>query len=236
MEVADTTLYSNPDAHGYLKRLIADKHHQPILKNLLVKLGLKKDDTILEIGAGYGRYTSELLENDLRVIATEPDEHIFNILDKNFEKDAAAKCLMAFVEKDLTLGEPVDMVCGFHVLHHLKAEDFAMIIEFCEQEKLRNKDFKGLFFYEPNPLNPLYPIQIACRSSMHFSEEKGMWNMGNMIKEVVKPSVKVETFSVGFFPPHKVLNALPSFLTNVCTNLSDTNAPFYAYKIFWFKF
>lgn len=53
-----------------------------ILKKIIQSANINKDDTIVEIGAGYGNLTLLLAEVSKSVIAIEYDEELFNILSE----------------------------------------------------------------------------------------------------------------------------------------------------------
>jgi 16S rRNA (adenine1518-N6/adenine1519-N6)-dimethyltransferase len=54
----------------------------------IVKAGdIKLDDTVLEIGPGKGALTERLLENSVRVIATEKDHDLVAFLNDKFKEE-----------------------------------------------------------------------------------------------------------------------------------------------------
>jgi 16S rRNA (adenine1518-N6/adenine1519-N6)-dimethyltransferase len=55
-----------------------------ILRKIVSLAGLKKKDTVLEIGAGDGRLTEELSQKAGKVIAIEADERLRPVLEKRF--------------------------------------------------------------------------------------------------------------------------------------------------------
>lgn len=58
-----------------------------LIKRIVDKASLKKGEVILEIGAGTGNLTKELLGRGCRVIAVEKDEDLFNSLMRLGEKN-----------------------------------------------------------------------------------------------------------------------------------------------------
>lgn len=56
-----------------------------LVKSLVKKSGISKDDTVLEIGAGEGIITAELLDIAGKVIAFEVDKHFYDKLEKKFQ-------------------------------------------------------------------------------------------------------------------------------------------------------
>ena len=66
-----------------------------------------------------------------------------------------------------------EIVCGFHVLHHLNEENLQMLAVAISSIRERNPRFKGWFFLEPNPLNVLYPLSISSDPGNEVPGGKG---------------------------------------------------------------
>lgn len=98
MKKNKSTLYSDSSQHEYMDKYIQDSHNKFVVKNLLEIVGINGGETLLEIGAGYGRYTNELLLNELNVLALEPDKHMFSVLNENFSADNKIKCINKFCQ------------------------------------------------------------------------------------------------------------------------------------------
>jgi len=65
-----------------------------------------------------------------------------------------------------------DAVVGFFMLHHLSGlHDYFAAAARCLKPGGR------LVFAEPNPCNPLYPIQIAMTPGMRWREESGIYRL-----------------------------------------------------------
>lgn len=168
------TLYERPSDHGYLDRNLRDSHHRAIVRQLLLLMGLHAGQQVLEIGAGSGRYTRLLLEEGLHVHATDPDPVLYAKLQKNLGSQAGLflwNCSIQELPPEFALPHAL---CGFHVLHHL---DEPALRSLCAllRHFAAEKHFGGWFFLEPNPHNPLYPLQILLSPAMHFREERGIW-------------------------------------------------------------
>ena len=58
-----------------------------LVRDLVEKSGISKNDTVLEIGAGEGVITSELLKRAGKVIAFELDKNFFDILFQKFQRN-----------------------------------------------------------------------------------------------------------------------------------------------------
>ena len=59
--------------------------NKKVLDELLETANLKSTDTILEVGAGFGAITQELVKRVNRVIAVELDNNLFPILRQNMQ-------------------------------------------------------------------------------------------------------------------------------------------------------
>ena len=56
-----------------------------VIEKIIIKGGITKDDTILEIGPGQGSLTYALFSNAKKVIAVEKDAKLYDYLLKKFE-------------------------------------------------------------------------------------------------------------------------------------------------------
>ena len=73
-----------------------------LVKSLVRKSGISQSDTVLEIGAGDGIITAELLNIAGKVMAFEVDKHFFDKLEKKFEGNTSLQLrLEDFLEVDL---------------------------------------------------------------------------------------------------------------------------------------
>ena len=63
--------------------------------NKIVEIGkIKKHDSVMEIGPGYGNLTEIILNNNpQKIIAIEKDSNLCKFLTKNFKIKYTAKCL-----------------------------------------------------------------------------------------------------------------------------------------------
>jgi hypothetical protein len=171
--VSPGTLYQRPELHTYLDAPV-DAHHRDLIGVLLARFGLAPGQRVLEIGAGSGRYTRSLVDHGLRVIAAEPDP----VLGRKLQEQAACwpgVTVLARAAGQLSDAAEVEAVCGFHILHHLDEGALRALCRDLARIAARSPGFRGFFFMEPNPLNPLYLVQILLHPGMRFREEKGIW-------------------------------------------------------------
>ena len=165
-----STLYAESEGHRYLDRIPDDPHHMAVVDAVLRAAGIGSGDRVVEIGAGRGRYTALLVSRGLEVVAIEPDAALASALRRRFEGGGSVRVIEAlFDDAAIDSSDPFGAVIGFHVLHHLDPATLA-----CLDRLLKARPSVGAAFLEPNPLNPLYPVQIALHPAMRFREERGL--------------------------------------------------------------
>jgi hypothetical protein len=99
-----------------------------------------------------------------------------------------------FDDASIALCDPFVALIGFHVLHHLDPETLR-----CLDRVLKARPTARSAFLEPNPLNPLYPVQIALHPAMRFREERGLWRR-SVGDHSMCPSLRV-VGNLGLLPP-----------------------------------
>lgn len=207
------TLFRNPNRHAYLRRDHTDPYQLTIVSRVIERVGLAPGDRILEVGAGTGRYTRLLRVLGLEVVATEPDPVLFSELEALGGEGILA--VQAAVGAIPSAAWDVAGVCGFHVLHHLGRPELKVLG--LEIGRLAAQPgFKGWFFVEPNPLNPLYPAQIAITPGMRFAEEIGIWR-NDYVSAFAMSGFRCRVLgNIGVIPPqlsgwlpHALLSAFP---------------------------
>lgn len=67
--------------------------NKKIIKEILKAAELEKGDLVLEIGAGHGELTSELVKTKTKILAVEKDKKLFGFLNKKFSKEKNLKIL-----------------------------------------------------------------------------------------------------------------------------------------------
>jgi len=170
-ELKPTTLYGNAEAHGYLDQSIDDPHQRAVVQCVLQHARLNAGDHVLEIGAGSGRYTQLLIELGLHVTASEPDD----TLRSKLSALAGDRCTVTGDSAQTTsIQDGIVGVLGFHVLHHLDGPTINAFERTLALAKKRST-WRGAAFLEPNPLNPLYALQILASPSMRLREEYRLW-------------------------------------------------------------
>jgi SAM-dependent methyltransferase len=224
-----STLYAQPHRHGYLQRPIWDEHHKLIVACLLDRFSLGHGQTIVEVGSGQGRYTELLLDRGLQVLALEPDAHMAQRLRERFADENRVRIIQSFPYEPSAFPADVSAVCGFHVLHHMDADALQRLSAVLHEMIVRRPHFRGWFFLDPNPLNILYPLQIAARSAMRFREEKGIWL--NRYGRSLASAEPATLGYIGYFPPGRLTQRLPTSLQKTGTRLTCMPSPLRAYKV-----
>jgi len=140
----------------------------------LAASGLQRGETVLEVGAGMGRFTRRFAAGGNEVTAVELSPALAADCRQHLAPWPAAKVLTAdLLDAPELLRQQFDVVAGFFMLHHLTCLDrhLAAINALL-------KPGGRCVFVEPNPWNPLYAVQITCTPGMRWSEEVGIYNLG----------------------------------------------------------
>lgn len=166
--------------------------------------GLTQGDTILEVGAGMGRYTIPLRARGYDVEALDLSRELLDRLGEHDAVRPGRPRELRLHEADIAeppaeLHGRFDAVIGFFTLHHVHD------LEACFRGARRVLRASGrLAFLEPNPLNPLYYVQIAVTPGMTWEGDGGIVRMR---PRVVLPALEASGFArcrserFGFFPP-----------------------------------
>lgn len=186
-----------------IKRTILPGHNSYVLRHLeaLISFGdLKKEEKILEIGCGMGRYTFLLKEKGFWVEGLE----LSPFLIQQMKAIDGERFNIPIYQADIhhcpeILYGRYDVLIGFFVLHHLAN----LLQAFFSMAFLLRPEGR-LVFLEPNPYNILYYIQILTTPKMRWKAEKGLINIRHSVilsalKKVGFKRVKIKRF--GFFPP-----------------------------------
>ena len=170
---------------------------------LIAFAGLTPRERVLDVGCGMGRYTFALADHGLAVEGLDLSE---SLLARFREFDGGRygiplHCADVLDPPDELKGR-FDAVIGFFTLHHL--HDLGGCLR-----AMRDLARPGgrIVFLEPNPLNPLYYIQMLVVPGMSWSGDKGILNMREhdvfaamLAAGLSRPTV--ERF--GFLPPFAV--------------------------------
>jgi SAM-dependent methyltransferase len=191
--------------HLHLRPSESDFYAAKLAGRLANQLGIRPGHRVLELGAGFGRFTFSLLEHCRSVIAVDLSERALAELDgaRGERGIGTDRCRTLPADLDTLsseeLGEPVDFVVGFFLLHHLS--DFTSSIERVGRFV---RPGGGIGFLEPNRRNPLFLAQVMFCPDMDWGSEKGMFRLRrsavtDAYREVGLTGIETTTF--GMFPP-----------------------------------
>lgn len=162
--------------------------------------GIEAGARVAEVGCGMGRYTLLLAKRGLRVTGLDLSPVLLERLREYNVENLGLDVQCADIEDPpADLAGAFDAVVGFFVLHHLFDLD---------------KGIRGIarllrpggraVFVEPNPLNPLYYLQIAFTPGMHWKAERGILQMRPEVVRERMAGAGLRDFEFrrfGFFPP-----------------------------------
>jgi len=136
---------------------------------------LSPDDAVLEVGAGMGRYTIPLLRRGYHVEALDLSATLLERLVRYGGADAGLRGLHAadIASPPSELEGRFDLVVGLFTLHHLHD------LESCFRgiRRVLRRDGGRIAFLEPNPLNPLFYVQIVVTPGMTWNGDGGIVRM-----------------------------------------------------------
>jgi SAM-dependent methyltransferase len=195
-------------AHAHLQPRDGDFYAAKLVEVAARGLGIGPQDRVLEVGAGFGRFSFALLERCASLVAADLSERALATLDATraaqgiVAERIATRCLDLARFDPAELGERFRAIAGFFILHHLP--DAADTIR-----RLAGALAPGgvMAFVEPNRRNPLFLAQVACCPDMSWAEEKGMFGLSARAIEAAFRDAGLEvlpTRRFGCFPPQLV--------------------------------
>lgn len=192
-------------AHAHLRPIGDDYYARNIVTQLVHAIGLRPQHRVLEVGAGFGRFTLPLLDACDSVVALDVSERALRDLERVRDASSIAPQRCQLVVGDVNQISPqqftssFDAIVGFFFLHHLP--DYRQAVR-----RLTPLLASGarMAFVEPNRRNPLFLAQVACCADMTWREEKGMFRLSrrgivDVFRDAGLCAIRTETF--GFFPP-----------------------------------
>lgn len=184
-----------PGATPYLLRHVEE---------VLAFADLQPAERVLDIGCGMGRHSFVLAERGFSVEGLELSPfHVKRMREfDNGRYNIPAYC-SDIVDHPAELDGRFDALVGFFVLHHILDLETA----FRSMSRLLRPGGR-MVFVEPNPLNPLYYLQILFTPGMAWSAERGILNMRpeKLFTAMASAGLRAPALRrFGFFPP---------FLTN----------------------
>lgn len=162
--------------------------------------GITKDERLLDVGCGIGRYTLPLARRGFRIEGLDLTQ---GLLDQLHQHDGGRFNIPLYradvlYPPDELIGQ-FDALVGFFTLHHLHD------IPGCFKAMTRLLKPSGrIIFLEPNALNPLYYIQMAITPTMTWEGDGGLIYMRrNYVFRAMRDAglVDLQLKRFGFFPP-----------------------------------
>lgn len=211
-EVARQRRFYETAQHEHLRVQEDDAYASKVAARLAQGTGMRRDHRVLEVGAGFGRFTFPLLRHCGELVALDLSQRVLDSLDETrAQRGIAANCCQTVCadldDPDSELPEgPFDAVVGFFLLHHLPNFPYAIR----RLAPLLRPDGR-MGFIEPNRRNPLFLAQVAACADMTWQEEKGMFRLSARQVEHAFESAALSalpTRRFGFFPP-QILNHVP---------------------------
>jgi SAM-dependent methyltransferase len=195
-------------AHEHLQPRDGDWYAARLAGALAAGAGLRPEDRVLEVGAGFGRFTFALLERCAEVVALDLSQRALATLEaaRDARGIAPRRCVTRCADVSTLDPGPGDerfaRIAGFFILHHLPDPADAI-------RRLAGLLAPGgvMAFVEPNRRNPLFLAQVACCADMSWAEEKGMFRLSARRVESAFDAAGLEpapTRRFGFFPPQVV--------------------------------
>ncbi len=174
------------------------------LHEVLTEGRVAREDRILEVGCGMGRFTLRLSEAGYQIEGVELAPFLVERLHAASEGRTIAVHCCDLLDVHNQVTGLFDRIVGFFTLHHMPDLPRA----FSAMARLL-KPGGIMAFAEPNPFNPLYYVQVTLTPGMSWAAEKGLLSIR---WPVIEPAVRAAGLCdltwrlYGIFPP---------FLTNL---------------------
>ena len=203
--VGDQKSFYDGGRHAHLQVHADDAYARNLAAELARSAGLTPEHRVLELGAGFGRFTFPLLDHCASIVALDVSPRLLDDLERTREQRQISRDRLQPLCRDVhdIAADPptgrFDGVVGFYFLHHLP--DFAKTI--ADVAPLLAPGGR-MVFLEPNRRNPQFLLQVACCPDMPWSEEKGMFRLsGAKVATAYRGAglCEIESRSFGFFPP-----------------------------------
>jgi 2-polyprenyl-3-methyl-5-hydroxy-6-metoxy-1,4-benzoquinol methylase len=217
---------SNPSYLEHEKNIPYARH---IVRRLLTAFSRPEIMSVLEVGAGQGRFTLELARHVAHLTATDLSRKQIDILKEKLHSPMAPKNRIGgrMVGKtDVTChthdllsaapqalkGKTYDAVVGFFMLHHIDRTLYPSVIS---NLLPLLSDSGRMVFIEPNNLYPFHLVEMMIEPDMEWEIEKQIYSpyistFVQAAEHLGLHKVMIERF--GFFPP-PFINILPQITT-----------------------
>jgi SAM-dependent methyltransferase len=135
--------------------------------------GFRAGERVCEWGAGLGRFSRLLAATGVQLDAIELSPTQVGDCRRALADWPEARVLEGDVATVMrTQGGCYNAIVGFFMLHHLTG-----VMGYLEAAAKHLEPGGRLVFVEPNPWNPLYPLQITFTPGMKWQAEKGIYEL-----------------------------------------------------------
>jgi SAM-dependent methyltransferase len=156
-------------------------------------------ERVCEWGAGMGRFSVLFAHRGCALTAIELSPQLAAICRQNLGDRPQSRVEVGdILEVTEGLEPSYTLLAGFFILHHL--QELEPYFRAAQRLLLPGGRF---VFVEPNPLNPLYLVQILCTPGMRLREESGVYRMWPGAIQRVAEAAGFEGFRThryGFLP------------------------------------
>jgi SAM-dependent methyltransferase len=136
-------------------------------------VALEPGERVCEWGAGLGRFSAQFVAFGCPVTAIELSPALAQGCEAVLRDVPGCELRIGDVlEVASELPATFDVVAGFFMLHHLPSLD-----PYIEAAARLLRPGGRVVFIEPNPMNPLYALQITFTPGMHWAEEGGIYRL-----------------------------------------------------------
>ncbi len=173
------------------------------IQEFLTFSNIRRDEKLLEVGCGMGKFTLPLLQNRFDVTGLDLSPFLLQkLLEYNGNGFPVKLICSDILDVPEECNGKFDKVIGFFTLHH-----FHHLETYFQAMARTLKPGGEIIFLEPNAFNPLYYFQILFSPTMTWQGDKGVADMtkGNFRKAAEYAGLEgLEIKRYGFLPPFAV--------------------------------
>lgn len=190
---------------------------------------LEKKQSVLEVGAGLGKFSVPLLRDGYDVTCLDLSPVMLEDMRRSVPDLSVETIASDVLEVGSATSKTFDRVIGFFVLHHFLDLDatFDALIKVMNPGAV-------VAFLEPAASNPLYYLQVTFTPGMTWRAERGLLNMraSRVLPAMGKAGLTdLESSSFGFFPPFLANTRLGGSIEMMAGDWHGLR-PFNAFRLF----
>ncbi|GAA3522570.1 hypothetical protein GCM10022393_41450 [Aquimarina addita] len=173
------------------------------IRQFIKHSGITREDDILEVGCGMGKFTFPLLQRGYKLTGLDLSPVLLQkLLEHNANRFQINLVASDILDAPNELNGRFDYVIGFFTLHH-----FMNLETYIKSMSRLLKPGGSIIFLEPNAYNPLYYFQIAFSPTMSWAGDKGVAMMHYKKFKDASAYAGLANLTIdkyGFFPPFVV--------------------------------